>query len=141
MTDYEFFDTNVVYYAKLDKDLSKQKIASKLLDDSIKNHRAYISVQVIEEFINNAEKKAKKGIDDISPTVNELIDTSKVVSLTPELAKDAIRISKRYQFSIWDSFIAAAALYAECSTLYTEDLQDGQVIDGVLTVHNPFVAS
>jgi predicted nucleic acid-binding protein len=51
---------------------------------------------------------------------------------------EAFRISERYQFSFWDSLIVAAALEAQCSILYTEDLQDGQIIDGILEIKNPF---
>jgi predicted nucleic acid-binding protein len=51
----------------------------------------------------------------------------------------AFRISKRYQFSFWDRIIVASALAAKCSILYTEDLQDGQIIDGILRISNPFV--
>ena len=46
-------------------------------------------------------------------------------------------IRARYRFSYWDCQIAAAALEAGCDTLFTEDLQPGQVIDGALTVANP----
>jgi predicted nucleic acid-binding protein len=41
-------------------------------------------------------------------------------------------------FHIYDALIVASALEAECTTLYSEDLQDGQVIDGPLTIRNPF---
>jgi predicted nucleic acid-binding protein len=40
--------------------------------------------------------------------------------------------------SNWDSLIVASALESQCSILYTEDLQHGQVIDQVLTIVNPF---
>ncbi|GHV80479.1 hypothetical protein AGMMS49944_22700 [Spirochaetia bacterium] len=52
---------------------------------------------------------------------------------------DAFRISNRYQFSFWDSLIVASALEAQCTVLYTEDLQDGQIIEDVLEVKNPFI--
>ena len=42
-------------------------------------------------------------------------------------------------FSYWDSLIIAAALEAGCTTLYSEDLQHKQVIEGVLTILNPFL--
>jgi predicted nucleic acid-binding protein len=33
----------------------------------------------------------------------------------------------------------AAALDAGCSTLYSEDMQHGQVVDGRLTIFNPLL--
>ena len=50
-------------------------------------------------------------------------------------------LSERYGFSIYDSMILASALLAGCNILFTEDLQDGQSIDGELTVRNPFTAN
>jgi predicted nucleic acid-binding protein len=139
MTGCNFFDTNIVFYAHTDTDSVKKIAAKKLIDASVEKRNAYISVQVIEEFINNIQKKAKLNIHETTKIVTEFMPSFEIISLTPMLAKDAMRISERYQFSIWDSFIVAAALYAQCSTLYTEDLQNSQVIDGVLTVRNPFI--
>jgi predicted nucleic acid-binding protein len=59
-------------------------------------------------------------------------------ALTYETYLEAQRISERYGFSIWDSLIVAAALDAGCTTLYTEDLQHGQVVDDV-RIENPFL--
>lgn len=50
-------------------------------------------------------------------------------------------LRERYGFSIYDSMILASALLAGCNLVFTEDLQDGQCIDGRLTVRNPFTAS
>ena len=49
-------------------------------------------------------------------------------------------IGLRYDLSHWDALIVAAALATDCDTLYSEDMQDGQVFDGRLTVKNPFTA-
>ena len=59
------------------------------------------------------------------------------VPLTVETHERAVHIAERYGYSIFDSLIIAAALFAGASTLYTEDMRDGQVIDG-LTIRNPF---
>jgi predicted nucleic acid-binding protein len=50
----------------------------------------------------------------------------------------ALRIAQQYGYHIYDALIAAAALESECTTLYSEDLQDGHVIDKRLTIRNPF---
>jgi len=69
-----------------------------------------------------------------------LMAACEVVSVTPGITDLAMNISERYQLSHWDSLIVAAALAEDCETLYSEDLQDGQVFEGRLTVQNPFVA-
>jgi predicted nucleic acid-binding protein len=61
------------------------------------------------------------------------------VPVTADTIREAVRLAARYQLSHWDSLIVAAALLAECETLYSEDLQHRQVFDDRLTVINPFV--
>ena len=50
-----------------------------------------------------------------------------------------LRIFREYHFSWWDSLIVATALRADCSTFLSEDMQNGFVVDGRLTIVNPFV--
>jgi predicted nucleic acid-binding protein len=50
----------------------------------------------------------------------------------------ATKIAEDHGFEIHDALIIAAALEAGCATLYCEDLQHGQVIQGRLTIRNPF---
>ena len=49
-----------------------------------------------------------------------------------------VGIAARFGYRIYDSLIIASALEAACATLYSEDMQDGQVIEGRLTIRNPF---
>jgi predicted nucleic acid-binding protein len=60
------------------------------------------------------------------------------VPLTVETHEAGLRIAAQYRFHIYDALVAAAALEAECTTLYSEDLHDGRIIDGRLTIRNPF---
>jgi predicted nucleic acid-binding protein len=53
--------------------------------------------------------------------------------------RKAIDLAKRYSLSHWDSLIVAAALMADCRTLYSEDMQHGLVFDKQLAVVNPFL--
>ena len=61
------------------------------------------------------------------------------VPLTIDTHDAALRIASRYRFHIYDALVVAAALEAECTTLHSEDLQTDQVIDGTLTIRNPFM--
>ena len=51
----------------------------------------------------------------------------------------AMVLAGRNALSHWDSLIVAAAIQAGCDTLYSEDLQNGQIFDGRLKVVNPFI--
>lgn len=41
-------------------------------------------------------------------------------------------------YSSWDSLIVAAAIQANAKILYTEETHNGQVIEGKLTIVDPF---
>jgi predicted nucleic acid-binding protein len=74
--------------------------------------------------------------------VREVLDTIRTLcrthSLTEQTHDRSTRVAEQYRFSIYDSIIVSAALLTGCATLYSEDLQDGQVIEDQLTVVNPF---
>jgi predicted nucleic acid-binding protein len=67
-----------------------------------------------------------------------LLDLCEVVPVDVATIRKAIDLAKRYSLSHWDSLIIAAALLADCQTLYSEDFQHGQLFDNQLTVQNPF---
>ena len=52
--------------------------------------------------------------------------------------KPGLALAERYGLSIYDSMIAASALEAGCDTLWSEDMQDGMVLDGQVRIVNPF---
>jgi predicted nucleic acid-binding protein len=94
---------------------------------------------VLNEFASVA--RAKLGFT--WPQVQEAIDSIVILCPAPRpLSIDthlrALELSKRYGFSIWDGLIVAAAIEARCSTLLTEDLQHGQMVES-LRIENPFL--
>ena len=133
MTALAFVDTNVAVYA-FGKDKAKVVAAEKLLSG-----KPTISVQVVNEFLNVC--RVKLGMD--TPTrhalARELIAGCRVVPVDAATVKLAMTIAEKQSISHWDALIVAAALLAGCDTLYSEDMQDGQVFDGRLTVVNPFL--
>jgi predicted nucleic acid-binding protein len=127
-----FFDSNVLLYL-LSGDTIKASRAEELL-----GARGVISVQVLNEFVAVAVHKALlkfHEIREILPTIRGLCTVRPVDIGTHELALD---LSEQRHFSIYDALIVAAALQAQCTVLYTEDLQHNQRIGG-LTIMNPFV--
>jgi len=126
-----FFDTNVLLYL-LSKDAAKADRAEQLLVSG-----GVISVQVLNEFASVASRKLAMTIPeirDILSTIRALCSVKLLDIDTHELGLD---MTERYGFSIYDGLIVAAAVQAECTILYTEDLQQGQVIKQ-LVIQNPF---
>lgn len=130
----EFIDTNIVIYS-LDKDGPKQQTALALLAD-----KPVMSVQVLSETANIMRRKLGFDITAIRAVIHRI--SQECLSLQPinlSTLNNAFDIAERYRFSHYDSLIIAAALQAECTTLYSEDMQHGQIIDNRMMVINPFL--
>lgn len=127
-----FFDTNVLLYL-LSADATKADRAEDLVALG-----GTISVQVLNEFASVASRKLRMTHAEIREALAPIRALCVVTPLTLESHDRALQIAERYGFSIYDALILAAALEAGCDTLYSEDLQDGQIIDGVLVINDPF---
>ncbi len=128
-----FFDTNVLLYL-LSGDTSKADRAEALLMEG-----GLVSVQVLNEFAAVAYRKAKLPWPDIRVLLTTIQMACQVVPVTLELHKMGLGVAERYGFTIYDSLIVAAAQSSGCDVLYSEDLQDGQML-GAVMVSNPFKA-
>lgn len=127
-----FFDTNVLFYAFSEAG-PRTVIAEGLLLQG-----GTVSVQVLNELASAARGKLKMNWDEVRGVVEgtlQFCPNPRPISL--ETHQAALRICVRYGYGIYDGLILAAALQAGCVTLYTEDLQDGQIIDG-MRIENPF---
>ena len=129
-----FFDSNILL-CLLSGDSNKADRAEAVLAQG-----GIISVQVLNEFASVASRKLGLSYPEIRDALKTLQRVCKVISITLETHELGLQLAERYGFSIYDSLIVAAALIAECGTLYSEDLQSSQVIDGRLVIQNPFVA-
>jgi predicted nucleic acid-binding protein len=137
MPDKVFIDTNILLYAKINDGSIKHTKAHGLLAEGLVGSEISVSVQVLNEYHVNA-LRLKVPVPDIQDTVRQFLSNFNVVTLTPVLVEEAMRIYNHYQLQYWDSVIVAAALEAGCSVLYSEDMSDGQIIDN-MTVINPFL--
>ena len=124
-----FLDTNVLGYL-LDGG-RKEKIARRLAGE-----QPHISVQVLNEFVAVC-KKCGKDRQTAYQLADAIANASTVHEITLSTYRLAQALATRYQLSHWDGLIAAAATLAQCDTLYSEDMQHGQVI-GTVKVVNPF---
>jgi predicted nucleic acid-binding protein len=134
-----FLDTNIFIYQLEKLDETKFNIARRLIAEGMVEQSAKISFQVVQECINIALRKAeiKLSHQDIKAYMENVLMPLCQVIPNKELYAHAIDLQARYQYGFYDSLIIAAALEAGCNVLYTEDLQDGQVIDG-LVIKDPF---
>ena len=138
MKDKFFFDTNVLVYMQDASDSVKQQKARSLLSTYLDNGTAVISTQCLQEFYNVLANKMKQDKIKIKQIIHSLSENIPVVQVTPTLIENGIDISIKTQFSLWDSLMISAASFAKCTVLYSEDMNDGQVVNGV-KILNPFV--
>ena len=131
----DFFDTNVVLYL-LSADMAKADRAEELLAVE-----GTISVQVLNEFVAVASRKLRMSWIEIRAVLARVRAGCAVEPLTVAPHARALRIAERYGIPIYDALVVSAALLANCKTLHSEDLQDGQVFERQLTVRNPFRSS
>lgn len=131
----DFFDTNVLLYL-LSADTAKADRAEDLLALG-----GTISVQVLNEFVAVASRKLRMPLAEVREMLDQVRAVCAVEPMTVETHERALTIAERYGVSIDDALIVAAALLAGCTTLHSEDMQDGQVIDRQLTIRHPFAAA
>ena len=136
--DKIFLDTNIIIYAYDVTARDKHSIAREILIELWGSGRGVLSTQVLQEFFINVVGKIPKPIDRTlaGNIIKDLLKWNVVVN-DGESILGAIEILMRYSFSFWDSLIIEAALKGGAETLLSEDLSDGQVIDGI-TIINPF---
>jgi predicted nucleic acid-binding protein len=133
MPDKVFFDSNVLIYAMVLGDPRRDRAQQLLAQGGI------VSVQVLNEFVAIARRKMHMSWEDVVEALDAIrILFPSPVAIAVETHEAALRIAQQHGYGIYDAMIVAAALAAKCSTLYSEDVQDGQVIDEQLTIQNPF---
>lgn len=133
MSDRAFFDTNVLVYIVGQTDYRTAKAEALVAKGGV------VSVQVLNELAFVSRRILGMSWDEIGDALAAIRDLCpSPTPLTLDTHDAGLHIAATYGFSFCDALIAAAALDAECTTLYSEDFQDGLVLEGRLTVRNPF---
>ena len=127
-----FIDSNVLIYL-LSADADKADQAETVLQKG-----GLISVQVLNEVANVARRKLAMSWEEINEVLSLIRMLCPAEPLTVEAHDKGMMIAERYVLSIYDAMIVAAALIGGCDTLYSEDMQDGLLIDNQLRICNPF---
>jgi predicted nucleic acid-binding protein len=131
-----FLDTNVLLYAVSDA-AAEQEYARRAWE-LIANTRFGTSIQVVQEFYVNATGKLKQTIPEERATmVLEFLLGRPMVLTNVLLFRAAVRLRERFGIGYFDAAIVAAAHELGAPVLYTQDLNHGQVYEGVRVI-NPF---
>lgn len=136
MARRSFLDTNILIYSVDGADPAKQDAAIDVIAQHAREKTGVISTQVLQEFYSAATKKL--GIEPLQARrIVRDFRIFDIVQVTPEIIEDGIDCSILNTISFWDALIVASASTAKCSEILSEDLADGQTIQGV-RVRNPF---
>lgn len=130
-----FLDTNLLVYAALQPDARSDRARALLAEGGT------ISVQVLNEFADVARRKLNRPWPEVRQAladVRALCPPPLPITLATHEA--ALGIAARLGYRFHDSLIIASALEAGCATLLSENMQDGQVVEGRLTIRDPFRA-
>jgi predicted nucleic acid-binding protein len=135
MSVTSFIDTNVLLYL-LSADTAKAARAEEVVRIG-----GTISVQVLNEMANVMRRKLSIPWREVNEVLILVRSICPCESLTLEIHDRGLLVAERYGLSVYDGLIVAAALVSQCDTLYSEDMQQGLLIDGQLRIHNPFADS
>lgn len=135
-----FLDTDVFAYSFDTTAPAKARKAALLIRRAADSGQGVVSYQVVQEFFNIALRRFPQPMA-MAEAEQYLITVFRpllAIHSSPALCVEGLRIAAKHRFSWYDSLIVAAALEAQCETLFSEDLQHGREIEG-LKIQNPFV--
>jgi predicted nucleic acid-binding protein len=136
MQDKVFIDTNIIIYSYSKDEPSKRTTALELLGRY--DERAIISKQVINELANILSKKFKLCSSEIESVLLELDTEFNIVDFDLSTQIKAIKLKDSYNLQFYDALIIATALENRCAIVYSEDMQDGLIVDEKIKIINPF---
>jgi predicted nucleic acid-binding protein len=135
----DFIDSNVFVYLFDEIDERKRDVAYKIVESALQADSAIISWQVVQETLNVVTRKLPTPMtsEDARRFLEQVLGPLWRGSPSQALYRRALDLQARNRYSFYDSLVIAGALDAGCTRLYSENLQDGQRIEG-LTIENPF---
>ena len=138
MTGRSFIDTNVLAYAYDRDNVVKRELARQLVKQRMVEQTLLISAQVLNELVSTLLKpKFGLSLDDARRAIRAF-EGAPLIELDLALTLRALDARQRYQVSLWDGLIIAAAERGRCSEVLTEDLNHGQEYFGGVA-RNPFL--
>ncbi|MCL2602971.1 MAG: PIN domain-containing protein [Defluviitaleaceae bacterium] len=135
MSGKAFYDTNIMIYLYADSEPEKQEICKRMIDMA---DECVVSTQILNEINNVMFKKWGLLVETVTKVQSDIRKICKITYINEAIIDSAIDLYKRYGFSYYDCLMLASALDNGCNVIYTEDMNDGQTINGTLTIINPF---
>ncbi|HVV44880.1 MAG TPA: PIN domain-containing protein [Bryobacteraceae bacterium] len=130
--DKAFFDTNVLIYAFTSGD------PRKIIAEELIIRGGTIGVQTLNEFVSVARQKSHASWEDVLYWLNIIEKLcSPPIPMTANTHLLGLQIAQTSGYHIYDSLMLAAAIEADCTIFYSEDMHHGHSI-GDLTIRNPF---
>jgi predicted nucleic acid-binding protein len=136
MKDRIFIDTNILVYSLLENGSQKHNQTVRLMEQ-LKGNFIFISTQVLNELYVSLQKHSVNE-SEIENKIKKIVSIYNISLVDITTIKLCWKIKRNYSYSYWDSLIIASALESNCSILYTEDMQDGQILENRLKIANPF---
>jgi len=128
MTDKAFIDSNVWVYLFSNNENPKAKVVEKFLDDNTVKSVFVTSCQVVNE-VCNVLKRHRLAEEKIRTVIESITSICLIQDISKEVCLLASTLRERHSLSFWDSIIVATAKTAGCSSLISEDMHDGLVLD------------
>ena len=126
-------DTNVLVYLYDASNEKKRKISEDLLFGE-----PLISSQVVSEYLNVSKRLLKLPKNEVFDKCLRVFSYCVITPVVYETLALAKLLMLKYDFQLFDSIVIAGALQTECSILYSEDLHLNHIIEGKLTIKNPY---
>jgi len=132
-------DTNVLVYFYDQNSPEKQERANLVLDQLQQAGLGRLSTQALAEFVNAAMRKLDPPLTAAQAMQQASLFAAAwpVLDLTPQIVLEAARGVRDHGLSYYDAQMWAAARLNQIPVLFSEDFQDGQVLEGVRFV-DPF---
>ena len=127
-------DTNILVYLYDANSHDKRHVSERLVASN-----PIISTQVVSEFINVTRRALKVSKQEVLHKCNSVFNRCQIISVDQDVLDHSYYLLKKYDFQIFDSIVISSTLAAGCDTLYSEDFQHRQLIEGKLTIINPYL--
>ena len=136
MSGRAFFDTNIFIYLYAEKEREKQTVCKEVIN---KADECITSTQILNEINNVLIKKWQMSFETVKTIQQDIRQISdEVVYVKEDTIDKAIDLHFKHGFSYYDCLMLSSALENNCKTIYTEDMNDGQIIENSLTIVSPF---
>ncbi|PAX53410.1 PIN domain-containing protein [Brunnivagina elsteri] len=134
-----FIDSNIWLYRFILNPRDADAIPKQQIATTITNYQnSLISTQVVNDVCSNLIRKAGFNNPQIQILLEELAQGCEILPVSLETLQYSVKLRDRYSLSFWDSLIVASAVLGDARILYSEDMQDGLIVENTLQIVNPF---